>query len=255
MKKLFLTLTLAIFFWAAKGQALTINVDGNLADWGLNTTNFAENGNNWDPGIPEVFVWQEDEVGANGYVGPGYGGQDYDVEAMLATISNGYLYLAISTGFPQSGTSSYDAGDISLDLGNDGTWDYAFIISNYVGGQENRGLTLGGLYKVTSWQDVAYTAHAVSNPFRMENGTYLGAGELAYEDDPEHSFSRYFIEAAIPLSLLNLSNYHQIKIHWTMECGNDYGEVMAHTPESASYMLLGAGLFAAGMLIRRKRTD
>ncbi|OAG28056.1 PEP-CTERM sorting domain-containing protein [Thermodesulfatator autotrophicus] len=239
---------------ASSAWALTINVDGDLSDWGLNTSGFAKNDNNWNPGIPGVFVFQEDQVGSSDYVGPGYGGQEYDVEAILATFDNNYLYIAIATGFPQAGTS-WDAGDISLDIGNDGTWDYAFIISNYQDGSENRGLTLGGLYEVSSWLDVYYSSHNVSNPFRMESGTYVGAGSLVYTDDPDHSFSRYFIELAIPLNLIDWSStiHNLVAIHWTMECGNDYGTVVAHTPEPSTYMLLGAGLFLMAAFVKRQK--
>ncbi len=234
-------------------QALTITVDGSLSDWGLNTSNFEKNRNDWDPGIPRVFVFQEDEVGNKGYVEPGYGGQKYDVEAILATFDDDYLYIAIATGFPQAGRSYgndyYDAGDIALDLGNDGSYDYAFVISNYEDGNETRGLTVGGLYKVNSWADVLYPSHSVSNPWQMENGTYEGAGLLSYKDDPDHSFSRYFIEVGIPLDLFE-EPVHEVKIHWTMECGNDYGEVVAHTPEPATLLFVGAGLFALGIISR-----
>ncbi|AEH44724.1 protein of unknown function DUF1555 [Thermodesulfatator indicus DSM 15286] len=241
------------FLWLVSGAwAITITVDGDLSDWGLNTSSFGENSNDWDPNIPGVFVFQEDWVGNNGYLEPGYGGQKYDVEAILATFDAENLYIAIATGFPQVGTE-WDAGDISLDIGNDGTWDYAVVVSNYVDGSENRGLNLGGVYEVDSWRDVYYSSHGVSNPFRMENGSYIGGGSLAYSDDPDHSFSRFFIEVAIPLDLIDWSSDHIAKIHWTMECGNDYGEVVAHTPEPATYMLLGVGLFLTAIFIRKQR--
>ena len=253
----FWTLFWVVFFlWelAAGAGALTITVNGTLSDWGLNTSSFGKNGNHWDPGIPGVFVWQEDEVGSGGYVGPAYGGQNYDVEAVLATFDDENLYVAIATGFPQAGRDGWDAGDIAFDLGDDGTWDYALVISNYLDGVETRGLTLGGFYEVTNWQDVYYSGHSESNPFRMANGTLLETTDFAYVDDPDHSFPRYFIEAAIPLSLFG-GPVHEVTIHWTMECGNDYGEVVAHTPEPASILLAGAGLFAVSMFLRRRRRE
>ncbi len=255
-----------VFLWglAAGASAITIRVDGNLfvdegePDWGVDTRSFGENDNNWDPGVPGVFVWQEDKVGENdGFVDPGYGGQNYDVEAVLATFDANYLYVAIATGFPQIGreyrSDWYDAGDIAFDVGADGTWDYALVVSNYVDGDNNRGATLGGFYRVTGWQDVYYDQHSISNPFRMASGTLIDTVDFAYEaDDPD--LPRYIIEAAIPLSFFD-EPFTSIKIHWTMECGNDYGEVVAHTPEPASILLAGAGLFAVSMFLRRRRRE
>ncbi len=246
--RVFLFTFLFLLSLTFSAQAISISVDGSLGDWGLDTSNFGKNGNNWDPGVAGVFVWQEDEVGNNGYVGPGYGGQKYDVEAVFATFDAEYLYIAIVTGFPQEGTSSWKAGDIAIDLGNDGSYDYAFAVVGH------DSVSAGELYKVSTWENVSYSAHSVSNPWRMEDGYYKGEGSLAYVDDPDHSFPRYFIEVGIPLSLFE-ETVHKVKIHWTMECGNDYGEVVAHTPEPASILLLGAGLFALGVAVRRKRGE
>ncbi len=267
-----------VFLWglAAGASAITITVDGNLfveegePDWGVDTSSFGENDNNWDPGVPGVFVWQEDEVGENdGFVDPGYGGQNYDVEAVLATFDANYLYVAIATGFPQIGreygSDWYDAGDIAFDVGADGSWDYALVISTYVDGNDNREaeidnsiqeVELRGFYKVFSWQGVSVSDHSVSNPFRMKSGTQKGTVDESkfyyVADDPD--LPRYIIEAAIPLSLFD-EPFTSIKIHWTMECGNDYGEVVAHTPEPASILLAGAGLFAVSMFLRRRRRE
>ncbi len=259
-----------IFLWglAAGASALTIMVDGKLGDWGLDTKNFKKNKNDWDPKKPGVFVWQEDWVKKGGFVDPGSGGQKYDVEAVLATFDAENLYIAIATGFPKRGrrydsTTWYDAGDIAFDVGADGTWDYALVLYNfthYFDFAENkfekrsRNIVAGGFYKVSSWQEVSISSHSISNPFRMKSGTWVGNGTIEYKDDLDHSFPRYFIEAAIPLSFFD-EPFTSIKIHWTMECGNDYGEVVAHTPEPASILLAGAGLFAVSMFLRRRRRE
>lgn len=236
---------------AASAQALSITVDGYLSDWGLNTSSFGENDNNWDPGLPGVYVFQEDWVGSGDYVGPGYGAQNYDVEAILVTVVGQNLYVAIATGFPQWGIKDWDAGDIAFDVGSDGEWDYALVISNYVDGDNSRETVLGGFYQVSSWADVAYEEHAVSNPFRMEEGSLIGTTDFVYQRDPDHEeFPRYFIEAAIPLAWLGYPG--KITVNWTMECGNDYGKVEATIPEPASILLLGSGLFVVGAFLRKK---
>ena len=251
MRSIFLALLSILVLFSAV-QGITIRVDGNFSDWRLNTSDFGENYNNWDPEVPGVFVWQEDWVGGGGYVGPGYGGQKYDVEAILATFDNDNLYVGIATGFPQQGYGYnywHDAGDIFLDIDGNGYWDYAFIISNYIDGRETRDLVLGSLYEVSS---VKKSLRKEADPWQLESGSLIGRGTLAYVDDPEHDFSRYFIEIGIPLDLLG--NFSKVKIHWTMECGNDYGEVIAYTPEPASILLLGAGLFAVGLMVKRRKS-
>lgn len=245
-------------FWAgllllllvSSARALSITLDGDLSDWRLDTRSFEENDNNWDPGIAGVYVFQEDWVGDDGFVGPGYGGQNYDVEAILLTLDEDYLYLAISTGFPREGRNSWDAGDIAFDVGSDGVWDYALVLSNYVDGDNSRSVTVGGFYEVRSWADVYFEEHRESNPFRMEEGTLIATIDFVYEDDPyQDDFARYFIEAAIPLDLLGST---KITVNWTMECGNDYGRVRTQLPEPASILLVGSGVLVFAALLRKK---
>ena len=246
---------LSLFFFlltAFSAQAITI--DGNLSDWGLDTSSFGENGNDWSQVNPGVFVWQEDCVGydcpgadRDDYVGPGYGGQTYDVEAILATLDDSYLYIAIVTGFPLEGYNGYEVGDIFIDVNlQDDAWDYAFVLKNH------DSFRAGNIYEVKKTEDVKYSQHAVSNPWRVASGGLMDGGDFEYVDDPDHAFSRYFIEAKVPVYLLgSLSGF---KIHWTMECGNDYGELVAHAPEPASILLLGAGLFAVGLMVKRRKS-
>ncbi len=246
----FFSVILLVLTMAVSGHALTITVDGNLLDWGLDTSSFEENDNNWDPGLSGVYVFQEDWVGSGGYVGPGWGDQNYDVEAILVTSDPDFLYLAIATGFPQYGIKDWDAGDISIDVGADGSWDYALVISNYIDGDDSRDEVLGGFYRVSSWEEVGISEHSVSNPYRMIDGTLLGTVDFVYQDDPDHDFARYFIEASIPLSYLGYPG--KIVVHWTMECGNDYGNVEATVPEPASILLVGTALLLGGAFLRRR---
>ena len=52
----------------------------------------------------------------NGFLGPNYGGQDYDAEFLGATISNSSLYLAIATGQrPDNGYKNFSPGDIRIE--------------------------------------------------------------------------------------------------------------------------------------------
>ena len=91
MKKVLGTIGLVLVFSSV--SLADFAADGGLADWGVTP------GSDWhnDVGANE---WIEPEIGPNGYVGPGYGGQTYNVEAVYARADCTYLYYAIVTGFP-----------------------------------------------------------------------------------------------------------------------------------------------------------
>lgn len=251
MKRVLGVLAFIFFWWGVTAAfALTVNVDGNLSDWGLNTTNFGVNGNDWDPGLSGVYVAQEDWVGSGGYVGPGWGGQDYDIEAILVTSDATNLYIAIASGFPPFNNGRYDPGDIAIDLGADGSYDYAFVF--YPDNRSN--ITHDdALYQVldpnNAWENVCYNDFSESNPFRLLKDKanlyqYIADGSFAVTSD---NTPRYLMEISIPWSALG-DYVGWFKVHWTMECGNDYLEVTAfHTPEPASVLLVGSALLLLGI--------
>ncbi len=248
-----LGLLVIFFFWLGVSAvlALTVNVDGNLSDWGLSTAGFVTNGNNWDPGLPGVYVAQEDWVGSGGYVGPGWGYQNYDIEAILVTSDATNLYIAIASGFPPFNNGHYDPGDIAIDLGADGSYDYAFVF--YPDGRSNIAHD-DALYQVldsSAWQEVYYSQHSESDPYRLKDVAglyqYIADGSFAYTSD---STPRYLMEVSIPWSALG-GYVGWFKVHWTMECGNDHLEVTAyHTPEPASILLLGSAFLVIGLPLR-----
>jgi hypothetical protein len=98
----------------------------------------------WTPAVPAIGTWEENHIKVNGkkdYVEPGYGGQDFDVEAgyLLVTdpgpaATHFNVYFAMVTGFDLEGEDSwlreYFAGDVFFDFCFDGTYgvdelDYA----------------------------------------------------------------------------------------------------------------------------------
>ncbi|WP_456433213.1 hypothetical protein, partial [Thermosulfuriphilus sp.] len=222
-----------IVFLVSRVQAFSVNVDGDLSDWGVVP------GTDWSPLSGAFFAEEDNAPNSSGYIGPGYGDQPYDVEALYVTWDSAKLYLAIVTGFPQEGRDynslHFDAGDIAIDKDTNGTYDYAFRIA---------GPEAGNLYSVSSWEDVYYSSHAEANPYRMDSGVLLGSGFLSYVkwsgwDDNDLASQRYIVEVAIPLSLMPSPLGH-FTVHWTVECGNDYLDVQAiHTPEPATLILIG----------------
>ncbi len=260
MKRLFGFLLVCIFLaWTSGGlQARTVQVDGNFLDWGINTSSFGANDNDWSSPYPDVYVAQEDWVNASdGYVGPGYGWQPYDAEALMMTWDLQNLYLGLATGFDLSGQdyngSTKYPGDLLLDLGADGTYDYAFVFT-----PGDRSLSTG-LYQVFSdaaFEDTAY--YSSSDPFRLDTSqaslySYLVSGSYSFNYDG--SIPRSLLEVSIPWSALG-NYYGPISVHWTMWCGNDALDLTAvHTPEPASLLLVGSALGLVGFLGRRIRRN
>ncbi len=227
----------------------TVGIDGSLDDWGVIP------GTDWIPKAGASYSLEDNAPNSSGYVGPGYGNQEYDVEALYVTWDSANLYVAIVTGFPQTGRDynsiHFDAGDIAIDVGLDGNYDYALRVA---------GSEVGSFYQVSSWEDVYYSSYVESNPFRAATGSLLGSGTLSYLpwsgwDDNDLASQRYIIEASIPLALFN-GPLGSFGVHWTIECGNDYLNVEAiHTPEPATLILIGSGLLGMGALRGRRRNS
>jgi len=129
--------------------ALDIDVDGSIIDWlpQQQVTNIYSAYNPGDlqftpPTGSGVACWREDGVFPPGsYVDPGYGGQNYDVEAMYAYADDSGLYVAVVTGFDPIGVNNwyngswvgapyYEPGDLFFDFNETPpdvprTWDLA----------------------------------------------------------------------------------------------------------------------------------
>ncbi len=82
-------IVLAITALAAGGSlpAAAFTVDGRLNDWIANPNTWAAL-----PG-KDIHASIEDQVGRDGRVYPGWGGQAYDAEALYAAVSDGNLYI------------------------------------------------------------------------------------------------------------------------------------------------------------------
>ncbi len=208
-------------------------------------------------GIFDLTEWSgfysaEDGVGPKGYVGPGYGGQDYDVEYIgLKFYTDGTLFFGLQTGFNlvDGSPHGYMPGDLALDVNNDGTYEYAIDFS--IHGSD----VTFNLYSVSSWNDVAFSQHDVSNPFEYKTGTLIDSfvgvyGSGVFSNNVDGGTS-HVIEGTFDLGLLLSYTGGPITLHWTMECGNDYLNVTTSpVPEPSTALLLFAGL-AGFVLVRR----
>jgi len=177
--------------------AVDITVNGDISDWVQNASSIYTGANPTDGAFSAktgVLSWIEDGCsGSQGYVGPGYGGQNFDMEAMYAyydsTGSKPGLYVAIVTGFDPDGVKywgnvnpTYLPGDIFFDFGGNGSWDMA--VETSPGGTQGYAYTGSG----TSWYTAALSPYSDVGPAEIDHS----AASLATDgDDPSYVAFEY----------------------------------------------------------------
>jgi hypothetical protein len=247
-------------------QAALITIDGNLADWGLKQTG---QDSDWIPDarvVPDARQYTvEDQTGGAGTrLFPGWGGQNYDAEAIYVSLDSSFLYIALITGLSPDtpdnpAANSYGPGDFAIDFGQDGSFEF---------GVQTTGDDFGKVYRVTAWDyglwDVTGN-HRPTNPDKrhptsIKTGTEVGIGQLVYTKTPFTNMGvntddkHYVIEAAIPLT--SFTGYSgKFDVHWTMNCANDAIHADPYLPvaEPGTLALMPLGLLGM-MALRRRKT-
>jgi len=253
-RKILLAIAMLGFLFLTADFAMAYTPDGNLSDWGAINPNSAQ----WTPNAG-IFYTVNPPVGNGGYVGPGWGGQLFHVDALYVTADNTNLYLALITGFPNTaggvlyGGSYYSAGDIAIDFGANGTWDYGIEIGDHKAGYGGYNGTPGHIYTGITWQaDTSWGG--VSSPlYMLTAATDAGTANGFAYNNTFYGNNHWVIELSIPKTYFG-SDWNEYGIvHWTMSCGNDNINVTT-TPEPMSMALLGGGLFALlGSRLRRRK--
>jgi len=246
---LFLKLSTAIsLLLALSGSMLAgpISVDGDWSDWGINPDS-----NQWSQTVGDRIFF-EDYTGTDGtgVLGPGRGGQFFDVEAIYAYRAGDQVNFAIVTGFDLDGVvykgTPYTPGDVFFDVGTG--WDVAIDLQN------------GDLYTGATGSNP--NEFPSSRPHLITGGTVVGTADLVFNSDAAmtvytsggHSSAHYLIEGGIDLGAVGGAG-KSAEIHWTMLCGNDLGEgeIPAPVPEPATICFLCLGALAAGLGARSRR--
>ncbi|EKD28811.1 MAG: hypothetical protein ACD_79C00196G0002 [uncultured bacterium] len=226
--------------------------------------------------------WGSSYVNGDGIVGPGVGGQAYDVEFLgLATDAN-KLYFGLQTGHSPV-DKIYPPGDFALEVsGNDSLWDFAIdydITGNdatfyLINMKDAAFVPYSSTTTETSWREVKYTRkpndHSVSNPFEAIYDVDDIISTFTLEDvfssnnrDTKGNKNSYVLEGCFDLSLIERIagdvEDNSLTLHWTMGCGNDYLNVSRgpvpnnEVPEPSSILMLFSGLFGILPLIRMKK--
>ncbi len=241
-------LTLLITIGLISSGAISLQATLFLDTWGVSHLN-------WNPvnaktagGLNYVDYCEEDYVGPpNGQVGPGWGGDAYDVEAVYYGLDNSYAYFAIVTGFPLVGrpwnNDYYLPGDIAIDFDNDDSYEYGIDVD------KSGNLRYGSI----GWENAVVSQWGgVSDPWRV----FSSINSVPIYDFSYGAFDgRYAIEAVVDRSQLSNNGLGSYHIHWTMECGNDAGDLkgVAPVPEPSTLVLLGTGLIGLGAYGRFRR--
>jgi len=242
-------------------QAVSIAIDGDLKDWIGQPQGQASD---WNPLRASTYASIEDQGGnANTYLNPGYGGQEYDAEAMYLEIDNGNLYIAIVTGLSPS-KSEWPAGDIAIDFGNDGSFEYGIVTLGDSTNNRGGAGDAGEVYEVSEWNYGIWTnpdeyntsgdsPYKRAHPTTIRSGTQIGTASLVYQEASYNGSvpplgdlggDHYVIEAAVSLDLFDDTLLKKdFTVHWTMACANDWIQTdPARVPEPPVILLLALGL-------------
>jgi len=230
----------------------SVIVNGYLDDWGVTPGAYGPD-SQWEP-YNGIYHIVEDQNTPQ--LVPGWGGQQYDAEALYAKKEGSTIYLALVTGMRPSGYQ-WMPGDIYFDFGQGKS--YGLKTTDTTVG--NIIYQKGTLYKNPLWNTSPYWGGSTDpTDMVLGTGTEKGLSEFVYEhtyyDDTspiDYTNDHYVIEAAIPASYFGDDWYTGGIVHWTQTCGNDAIDLpIPRTPEPATALLFGLGALGYGVIRKRR---
>ncbi len=198
-------------------------------------------------------LFSDDDVNTF-YVNPGYGGQAYDVEYLGLSLKGSTLYFGLQAGLGlhydnAAKKGSQRPGDLAIDLGNDGSWDYGIRFW----AEEIQVISASSGWEHPEYFDKEDPWRAIVSDDDSEVVT--GAKfDIKFTNLGDSYEPRYLLEGYINLSTLpDYALGMSIASHFTMNCGNDFGETsVAPVPEPATILLFGLGLIGIAGFGRKK---
>lgn len=254
-RQIYKLLIAVLFFLNARAGNAYI-IDGYVDDWGIDLTAISASNTGYldvntpASGLDVDFITEDNTAYSSGWrwVGPGWSYKNYyDAEALYFDNDKDTAYIAIITGLakecPQINQAErFYPGDIGLDLNNDGIYEYGLDVREYdVLRQKAK------LYKnltAADWKPVV--CFPAANPWEIKSGLTFDWVNFVYSGEQR---THYVLEAGIPLATLGLDGKtkKELKVHWTMQCGNDVlnlnADINPVAPEPGTLMLFGTGIF------------
>jgi hypothetical protein len=238
---------------------LGVNVTDNLASDDRTAAQ-------WTPTTAGVAYKIEDSVGSSGYVGPGYGGQAYDLEALYVQRVGSQLVITGVSGAnfnnnPTAGSSSltctgacnpnFGMGDFFIGSLSGGTYSprYGIELTGHYFTMNGSGhttgwssplaagqvVTLGGSISstgvvsgATGWESGLSNWSGLGAPSQIASGFTTGSGTNPTATIAYELLggSHYVYQARLDVTTLAGLDFNALAVRWGEICGNDILEAL-----------------------------